>query len=79
MKKESVNNNQSGTDGKELLSDWMSKLSDEKKNIPISKLAIPGSHDSFTYSLCKTTPVGPGNLNLLPINKPNFEIQMLFD
>ncbi len=61
MKKKTVNNNQSRIDGEEPLSDWMSKLSDEKKNVPISKLAIPGSHDSFTYSLCKTTPVGPGN------------------
>ena len=57
MKIQISNNNQSD----EPLSDWMSKLPDEKKNVPISMLAIPGSHDSFTYSLCKTTPVGPGN------------------
>ena len=48
----------------EPLSDWMSKLSDEKKNVPISHLAIPGTHDSFTYSLNKASPVGPGKKNL---------------
>jgi hypothetical protein len=44
----------------EPLSDWMLNLSEEKKNVPISHLAIPGTHDSFTYSLNKGSPVGPG-------------------
>lgn len=34
------------------LSHWMSDLPDElRKNIPIIHLAIPGSHDSMTYSI----------------------------
>ena len=47
----------------EFLCNWMSQLPEEKKEVPISHLAIPGSHDSFTYSLCKTFPVGPGKKN----------------
>lgn len=41
-------------------SDWMANLSPEKKSLPISCISILGSHDSFTYSLKQTFPVGPG-------------------
>lgn len=41
------------------LSDWMDKLSEDKKNEPLSKISIPGTHDSFTYSLNRNSPVGP--------------------
>ncbi len=37
----------------------MTDLPDALKNLPISKLAIPGSHNSFTFSLNKNGPVGP--------------------
>lgn len=44
----------------DFLSNWMSNLPDEKKIIPLSQLAIPGTHDSFTYSLTKKLPIAPG-------------------
>ena len=40
--------------------DWMRDLpSDVRANRPLNQLAIPGSHDSFTYNLDKRLPVGP--------------------
>ena len=45
--------------GKRDLSNWMKDLSPELKNTPLCQLAIPGSHNSFTYSIRKDTPVGP--------------------
>ena len=58
-----VSNGQENQD-EEFLSNWMSELPKEKKDLPLSHLAIPGSHDSFTYSLCKTFPVGPGKFSI---------------
>ena len=31
--------------------EWMMRLPEIAKTRPISKIAIPGSHNSFTYSL----------------------------
>ena len=28
---------------------WMAKLEDKLQNIPVNKLALPGSHDSGAY------------------------------
>ena len=40
--------------------DWMRDLSTEiRHSRPICQLVIPGSHDSLTYHLDKTLPVGP--------------------
>ena len=41
------------------LSDWMSALPDHVKRKKLSQICIPGSHDSFTYSLDKKSPIGP--------------------
>ena len=32
---------------------WMTRLPAEVRNLPLSRLAIPGSHDSLTYNLTK--------------------------
>nr|XP_019938521.1 PREDICTED: PI-PLC X domain-containing protein 1-like isoform X1 [Paralichthys olivaceus] len=43
--------------------DWMSQLPDELHNIPLSNLAIPGSHDSMTYDLdVSSSIIEPDNL-----------------
>ena len=40
--------------------DWMKDLSPEvRRTRPLSHLVIPGSHNSFTYYLDRTLPVGP--------------------
>ena len=40
--------------------DWMRDLPEEvRANRPLCQLVIPGTHDSFTYHLDKTLPVGP--------------------
>jgi hypothetical protein len=44
----------------DYLSNWMARLPEKKKLAPLSQLAVPGTHDSFTYSLSKDFPVGPG-------------------
>ena len=41
------------------LSDWMLNLPDHIKRKKLSQICIPGSHDSFTYSLDKKSPIGP--------------------
>lgn len=43
----------------------MGQLTDEIRNRPLSRLAIPGSHNSFTYSLDKKSPVGPDEPGLM--------------
>ena len=42
-------------------STWMTDLPENLKAAPISLLAIPGTHNSFTYTLTKKSPVGPDN------------------
>lgn len=37
--------------------DWMSLLAEELHNMPLSDLAIPGSHDSMSYCLDTNSPV----------------------
>ena len=32
---------------------WMTELPDQMRKVPLSSLAIPGSHDSLTYNLTK--------------------------
>ncbi|XP_069947614.1 uncharacterized protein [Cherax quadricarinatus] len=41
------------------LEEWMSHLSPELKLVPLNHLFIPGSHDSFSYSLTEGDQVGP--------------------
>nr|XP_045605654.1 uncharacterized protein LOC123762920 [Procambarus clarkii]XP_045605655.1 uncharacterized protein LOC123762920 [Procambarus clarkii]XP_045605656.1 uncharacterized protein LOC123762920 [Procambarus clarkii]XP_045605658.1 uncharacterized protein LOC123762920 [Procambarus clarkii] len=41
------------------LESWMSHLPSPLKDIPINHLFIPGSHDSFSYSLTEGEEVGP--------------------
>jgi len=40
-------------------SDWMGQLPDETRCLPVCRLSIPGSHDSFTYSLVRSGAAGP--------------------
>ncbi|XP_033646370.1 PI-PLC X domain-containing protein 3-like [Asterias rubens] len=42
-------------------SDWMSKLPESLLCEPLKNIAIPGSHDSFSYSLDMTSPVSPSS------------------
>ncbi|CAD7670834.1 unnamed protein product [Nyctereutes procyonoides] len=39
--------------------DWMASLPAHLHNVPLSNLAIPGSHDSFSYWVDEKSPVGP--------------------
>ncbi len=39
--------------------DWMGNLPSWARARPLSRLAIPGSHNSFTYSIDKDSPLGP--------------------
>ncbi|KAM6161981.1 PI-PLC X domain-containing protein 2 [Erethizon dorsatum] len=39
--------------------DWMASLPTHLYNVPLSNLAIPGSHDSFSYWVDEKSPVGP--------------------
>ncbi|XP_032487344.1 PI-PLC X domain-containing protein 2 isoform X1 [Phocoena sinus] len=39
--------------------DWMASLPPLLHNVPLSNLAIPGSHDSFSYWVDEKSPVGP--------------------
>jgi len=41
------------------LSNWMRDLPGEAKEKPLSQLCLPGSHDSFTYSLERGSGAGP--------------------
>lgn len=51
-----------GTD----LSNWMGKLPTRVRNSTcVTELAIPGSHNSFTYSLTRNGPVGPDEEELV--------------
>lgn len=38
---------------------WMSQLPEPLKNIPIIHLAIPGSHNTMSYTIDRRNPVGP--------------------
>jgi len=39
--------------------EWMTNLPEAVRSLPISRLSIPGSHNSFTYSLTKSGKAGP--------------------
>lgn len=39
--------------------DWMASLPPHLHHVPLSNLAIPGSHDSFSYWVDEKSPVGP--------------------
>ncbi|XP_071399162.1 PI-PLC X domain-containing protein 3, partial [Centroberyx affinis] len=39
--------------------DWMASLPQSMHNIPLTNLAIPGSHDSFSFYIDEASPVGP--------------------
>jgi len=39
--------------------EWMTNLPDNVRSLPISRLTIPGSHNSFTYSLVRGGKAGP--------------------
>ncbi|XP_041982385.1 PI-PLC X domain-containing protein 3 isoform X2 [Aricia agestis] len=41
------------------LENWMAKLPEEIKNVPIIYLAIPGSHDSMTYGITRNSGLAP--------------------
>uniref|UniRef100_A0A1B6LKK9 Phosphatidylinositol-specific phospholipase C X domain-containing protein n=1 Tax=Graphocephala atropunctata TaxID=36148 RepID=A0A1B6LKK9_9HEMI len=49
------------------LSSWMGDLDDRLKNIPIINLAIPGSHDSMSYSITPTSSVAPDNERIVQV------------
>nr|ACO10292.1 Phosphatidylinositol-specific phospholipase C X domain-containing protein 3 [Caligus rogercresseyi] len=41
-------------------SNWMGELCpDIRERIPLGQLSLPGTHNSFTYTLTKTSPIGP--------------------
>ena len=42
------------------LSEWMTNLPDELKDVPLNQLAIPGSHDSGAFWLNPDLPIAPG-------------------
>nr|XP_006007176.1 PREDICTED: PI-PLC X domain-containing protein 3 [Latimeria chalumnae] len=39
--------------------DWMASLPESIHSVPLTNLAIPGSHDSFSYFIDEASPVGP--------------------
>ncbi|XP_051876452.1 PI-PLC X domain-containing protein 3 [Pristis pectinata] len=39
--------------------DWMSRLPESIHAVPLTALAIPGSHDSFSFYIDESSPVGP--------------------
>ncbi|CAK6431692.1 unnamed protein product, partial [Pipistrellus nathusii] len=47
------------------LSDWMSALSPQLWDVPLNHLSIPGSHDTMTYGLNRTSPVSRSASRLL--------------
>ncbi|XP_076635170.1 PI-PLC X domain-containing protein 2 isoform X3 [Colletes latitarsis] len=51
-------------EGKEVASNeeleyWMTRLPEPMKDVPIIHLAIPGSHDTMTYTINRRNDVGP--------------------
>jgi hypothetical protein len=40
-------------------SDWMGLLADHIRNTPLCKVALPGTHDSGTYTFCKDLGAAP--------------------
>lgn len=44
---------------KEELAYWMTRLPENLKSLPIIHLAIPGSHDTMTYTINRHSDVGP--------------------
>ncbi|XP_012267489.2 PI-PLC X domain-containing protein 3 [Athalia rosae] len=61
----------------ENLESWMSDLPPQLKTLPINHLAIPGSHDSMTYTITKKSKIGPDGPHflrylgcLLPVVRP---------
>jgi len=61
----------------DYLSNWMARLPEKKKLAPLSQLAVPGTHDSFTYSLSKDFPVGPGQFFSRGFHRPSAHIYSL--
>ncbi|XP_072371694.1 PI-PLC X domain-containing protein 3 [Scyliorhinus torazame] len=45
--------------GSLCLAGWMASLPDRMHSAPLSTLAIPGSHDSFSFYIDESSPVGP--------------------
>ncbi|KAJ8260743.1 hypothetical protein COCON_G00164660 [Conger conger] len=41
------------------LADWMASLPEHMHSTPLTNLAIPGSHDSFSFHVDEASPVGP--------------------
>ncbi|KAJ8402009.1 hypothetical protein AAFF_G00372440 [Aldrovandia affinis] len=41
------------------LADWMASLPEHMHSMPLTSLAIPGSHDSFSFHIDEASPVGP--------------------
>ncbi|KAM4708616.1 PI-PLC X domain-containing protein 3 [Discoglossus pictus] len=39
--------------------DWMASLPERIHSVPLTSLAIPGSHDSFSFYIDEASPVGP--------------------
>uniref|UniRef100_A0A8C5LRF7 Phosphatidylinositol specific phospholipase C X domain containing 3 n=1 Tax=Leptobrachium leishanense TaxID=445787 RepID=A0A8C5LRF7_9ANUR len=39
--------------------DWMASLPNRIHRVPLTSLAIPGSHDSFSFHIDESSPVGP--------------------
>ncbi|XP_030060054.1 PI-PLC X domain-containing protein 2 isoform X2 [Microcaecilia unicolor] len=42
-----------------VLEDWMGSLAPRLSTLPLANLAIPGSHDSFSFWFDEKSPVGP--------------------
>ncbi|XP_053982872.1 PI-PLC X domain-containing protein 3 [Hylaeus volcanicus] len=58
------------TEGTEITSNgeleyWMTRLPEAVKEIPIIHLAIPGSHDTMTYTINRRNDVGPDEPNYI--------------
>ncbi|XP_015434771.1 PREDICTED: PI-PLC X domain-containing protein 3 isoform X2 [Dufourea novaeangliae] len=49
----------------EELEYWMTRLPEVIRNVPIIQLAIPGSHDTMTYTINRRNDVGPDEPNYI--------------
>lgn len=54
------------TDFKDV-TNWMSKLPEHLHTVPLNQLAIPGSHNSYTYELDVSSEIGADKADIKPI------------
>ncbi|KAL4624884.1 PI-PLC X domain-containing protein 2-like [Arapaima gigas] len=57
--------NKVGDSGRKSNADWMALLPPSLTAMPLKHLAVPGSHDSFTFWVDVTAPVGPDQMAIV--------------